>query len=201
MISTQSLIATARAARITQEKRAEFGWNGTAPAPHERGGVLVIQPQDRDQALAVDSPFENEIGKVITRFIPAVLSYGMAKGLSGYQDRVARTLVECGLPYEDSTVLTRLAWMVIFSGLSNLCSNIDKWYEIAGENAGVPMAPLHLWALGEAAACYLMHLDPNADCPEVAADAKFLDKYFGAFALNFNIQHAPYTALVILQVE
>lgn len=193
----ESIISQARAVSLNLEKRAEYGWIGKMAAPHNTGGEIVIKTREIDNELAVEAPFDVSIGQVSRRFIPAFEAYGLAKGLHGYQDRIAKVMQEYGVETQDAVILSRLAWVVILDGLDNLCVTIDRWFSVHGEGAGVPLAPLHLWALGEAAACYLLHLDPTATSEEVAADAKFLDNYFGDYSIDFNVNFSPYTSLVV----
>lgn len=166
-------------------------------APHNTGGRILIQTSDPEHSLALDVPFDKEVGMAARRFIPAFLAYSVARGLSPYQERVAQAMQECGVPQEDSVILARLAWVVLLRGLDNLCETLDRWVREFGLGAGVPLAPLHLWALGEAAGCYLLHLDPTAAAAEVAADAKLLDSYFGDYCIDFNVRFSPYTSLVV----
>lgn len=193
----ESIISQAKAVTLSLDKRAEYGWIGKMAAPHNTGGEIVIKTKDIDNELAVGAPFDIAIGQVARRFIPAFEAFGLAKGLHGYQDRIAKVMLEYGVADQDAVILSRLAWVVILDGLDGLCGTIDRWLALHGENAGVPLAPLHLWALGEASSCYLLHLDPTATSEEVAADAKFLDNYFGDYSIDFNVNFSPYTSLVV----
>jgi hypothetical protein len=193
----ENIISQAKAVTLSLEKRAEYGWLGKMAAPHNTGGEIVIKTRELDNELAIDAPFDVSIGQVARRFIPAFEAFGLAKGLHGYQDRVAKVMQEYGIDSQDSVILSRLAWVVILNGLDSLCTTIDRWFSVHGDGAGVPLAPLHLWALGEVSSCYLIHLDPTATTEEVVADAKFLDNYFGDYCIDFNVNFSPYTSLVV----
>ena len=197
----ENIISQVRAVSLTLEKRAEYGWIGKMAAPHNTGGEIVIKTKELDNELAVDAPFDISIGQVARRFIPAFEAFALAKGLHGYQERIAKVMQEYGVENQDAVILSRLAWVVILNGLDNLCGTIDKWFSLHSDTAGVPLAPLHLWALGEVAACYLLHLDPTATSEEVVADAKFLDNYFGDYSIDFNVNFSPYTSLVVQHVK
>ena len=186
---------------LSLERRAEFGWNGRMAAPHNTRGSIIIQTSDPSHSLAMDSPFDPELAKASRRFIPAFEAFGLAKGLHGHQEKIAKLVQEMGVDPQDSVILTRLAWVVILDGLDGLCRNLDRWFHLYGETGGVPMAPLHLWALGETAACYLMHLDPSASSQEVVADAKLLDGLLGDYCVDFNVRFSPYTSLAVLPTE
>jgi hypothetical protein len=191
-------LASARRAGALATRRAEFGWTGVAPAPVDGGGVVVLKTSDPSHELALDAPFDNQIGTVARRFVPAFLAFATSKGVMGYQERVSTAMQSCGMSKEDSVILVRLSWVIIMSGLAGLCENLDKWFGEAGQDSPVPLAPLHLWALGEASACYLTYLDPSASAPPIAADAKFLEKYFGEYCIDFNAKFSPYTSLSIV---
>lgn len=191
-------LASARRAGALSARRAEFGWRGTAPAPVEGGGTVVLKTSDPSHDMAMESPFDNQIGTVSRRFVPAFMAFATSKGVMGYQERVAAAMQSCGMSKEDSVILVRLSWVVIMSGLSGLCESLDKWFSEAGPDSPVPLAPLHLWALGEASACYLTYLDPTANAAPIAADAKFLEKYFGDYCVDFNSRFSPYTSLAIV---
>lgn len=193
----ENIISQARAVSLGIEKRTEYGWAGKMAAPHNTGGEIVIKTKEIDNELAGVAPFDIAIGQAIRRFVPAFEAFGLAKGLHGYQERIAKVIHECGVEKQDAMILSRLAWVVILNGLDNLCGSIDRWVSIHGETAGIPLAPLHLWAVGEASACYLLHLDPTATSEEVAADAKFLDNYFGDYSIDFNVNFSPYTSLAV----
>lgn len=158
----------------------------------------MIRTADPSHELALEMPFDNQIGVVVRRFVPAFMAFSVSKGVVGYQERVGKALQVSGMSTEDSIILVRLAWVIILTGLSGLCSSLDKWFAEAGANSPVPMSPLHLWALGEASACYLTYLDPSAAAPPIAADAKFLEKYFGEYCIEFNTKFSPYTSLSIV---
>jgi hypothetical protein len=195
-----ALNAARRASALTA-RRAEFGWDGTAPAPVDGGGLVVFRTADPAHSLAMETPFDNQIGVVIRRFVPAFMAFSISKGIVGYQEKIAEAMQTAGMSRDDSVILVRLSWVVILDGLSSLCESLDKWFNEAGGESPVPLAPLHLWALGEASACYLIHLDPSASAPPVAADAKFLDKYFGNYCTDFNAHNSPYTSLSIIPQE
>lgn len=191
-------LAAARRAGALATRRAEFGWKGSAPSPVEGGGTVVLKTSDPSHELAMDSPFDSQIGTVSRRFIPAFLAFATSKGVMGYQERVSTAMQSGGMSKEDSVILVRLSWVIIMSGLAGLCESLDRWTAEVGDGSPVPLAPLHLWALGEASACYLTHLDPTASAPPIAADAKFLEKYFGDYCVDFNSRFSPYTSLSIV---
>lgn len=194
----ESIISQAKAAVVGTERRSEFGWSGRMAAPHNTRGCIIIQTTDPSHNLAMERPFDPEIAKAARRFIPAFEAYGLAKGLHAYQEQIAKIIQEFGIDPQDSVILTRLAWVLILDGLDGLCRNFDRWFRLYGDGAGAPMAPLHLWAIGEASACYLRHLDPTAASEEVAADAKLLDNCFGDYCVDFNARFSPYTSLAVL---
>lgn len=194
----KAALADARRAGNLASRRAEFGWTGFAPAPVDGGGMVVLRTSEPSHSMALETPFDNQIGVVARRFIPAFEAFAVSKGVAGYQERIAGAMQKCGMSKEDSVILVRLSWVVILDGLSALCGTLDKWFSEAGPDSPVPLAPLHLWALGEASACYLTYLDPSASAAPIASDAKFLDKYFGEYCLDFNTRHSPYTSLAIV---
>jgi len=159
---------------------------------------VVFKTGDPSHPLAMETPFDNQVGAVVRRFTPAFLAFSVSKGIAGYQEKIANAMQSCGMSKDDSVILVRLSWVVILDGLMKTCGSLDKWFAESGADSPVPLSPLHLWALGEASACYLIHLDPTAAAPPVAADAKFLDKYFGNYCTDFNARHSPYTSLSIV---
>lgn len=194
----KAALASARRTSVLANRRTEFGWKGTAPAPVEGGGSVILRTSDPSHELAMESPFDSQIGTVSRRFIPAFLAFAISRGVMGYQERISTAMQACGMSKEDSVILVRLSWVVIMSGLAGLCENLDKWAAETGVDSSVPLAPLHLWALGEASSCYLTHLDPTASAAPIASDAKFLEKYFGEYCIDFNSRFSPYSSLSIV---
>lgn len=140
--------------------KSAFAWKGEIPAPFANHGMLRFKLSHPSLFSAIEVPAERALSNCILRFAGVFCTLSISADMTPYHRAIAPALIEIGLRAPEESLL--LSWALIHRGLQKYAAALGPYLAARQGDVLLPISPLHVWALNEAAKAYIGCVDPDA---------------------------------------
>ena len=159
-------------AKIEAAINKAFSWDTKVCAPFWQTGVVQFRASDPRIFDAMEIQVGYSTIVAIQHFIANFTTMSVSMDITPYQHEIGQILKNGGIKNAES--LPIIAWPLIVFGLHQyglaLTGYVERLPKVSAD-APLFIAPLHLWALAEAARAYLLCVDPTNQQPNFRAEA------------------------------
>lgn len=152
------------ATTATKAKPSNFDWDAKVWAPFNEAGWVRFNVPLAGVLVAQPLSWPRDVVEELRGFLGTFCVLAASADITPYQISILEALAD--VPSENLQMKITLSWPVILAGLTSLTETLDVALKGAGEGAvEIPISPMHIWAMEEAARAFVFCFDPDCEMP------------------------------------
>lgn len=173
-----------------------FSWDAAICQPFVSKGILRFRVNPA-MVLPVDVLIPRANAEAIVAFLGTFHVLAASSDVTGYYNDIAKVLADNGVA--NANTVPDAAWPLIVAGLQKYGIALSVYLSAlpVEEKATIPISPMHLWAMAEAARGYILYLDPSGVFPTARAAAETVLAMSEGENLSLHSAASPYTSIYL----